>query len=565
MIRNFREHIRRQVISLDGTWDFNYLDNMMANDVRDVTRLTYDDRMMVPGCFDVVPRYAGQRGLAAYRTQINVREGDTYRLVFGAVNHWCRVLLNGMLIRDHRNGFTRFQTRAATLPPGDYDLVLLVDNRINPKQAALHLDYYDWYHYGGIIRGVELHRLGQIWIDSLRVITDDYESRRISVDLRYDSNTRVGMVPLSIQVDGEPVVEETVELTNLAGSLVRSFELPGAALWSPDAPNLHRIEVRLGNDDQIERFGIRQVEVRGREILINGEAQRLLGVNRHEMHPDTGFSTPTAVMRTDLDLLKAMGGNFVRGSHYPQDPRFLDLCDEMGFMVWVEATGWQNTPDQLKKEQFRSDMRTVMAEMVEDSANHPSIIMWGLLNEGTDNDPKSVPAYKNFINHLRKLDPTRPITFASNHPYDSECLNLADIVSVNLYPGWYGGELDDIAPILDGLVAHLDGEGGQADKPLIISEIGAGAVPGWRDRNQARWSEEYQVKLLQTVIDHLFVQRDRAAGLAIWQYCDVRASDKVERMLTRPRGFNNKGVVDEYRRPKLAFDAVAAAFKALAT
>jgi beta-glucuronidase len=105
---------------------------------------------------------------------------------------------------------------------------------------------------------------------------------------------------------------------------------------------------------------------------------------------------------------------------------------------------------------------------------------------------------------------------------------------------------------------------GQGEKPIIISEIGAGAVPGWRDVNETRWSEPYQARLLAAVIDALFGNEQRACGLSIWQFCDCRSSEAVPRILGRPRGFNNKGVVDEYRRPKMAYEVVKAWFRALA-
>jgi beta-glucuronidase len=98
---------------------------------------------------------------------------------------------------------------------------------------------------------------------------------------------------------------------------------------------------------------------------------------------------------------------------------------------------------------------------------------------------------------------------------------------------------------------------------LIISEIGAGAIYGWRDWNGARWTEQYQARLLETVIRHLFVDRDRAAGLAIWQFCDCRTPEAVRKILGRPGGFNNKGVVDAYRRPKQAYGVVKRAFRGL--
>jgi beta-glucuronidase len=138
---------------------------------------------------------------------------------------------------------------------------------------------------------------------------------------------------------------------------------------------------------------------------------------------------------------------------------------------------------------------------------------------------------------------------------DDVCLDLADVISINSYPGWYVGEIAEIPDNLDRIVRHLD-VAGQGDKPLILSEIGAGAVPGWRDWNGARWTEQYQAELLDTVLRHLFVDRDRACGISLWQFCDCRSSEAGSKILRRPRGFNNKGIVDEYRRPKLAYETV---------
>jgi len=295
-------------------------------------------------------------------------------------------------------------------------------------------------------------------------------------------------------------------------------------------------------------------------VLLNGTPVPLLGFNRHEAHPQFGHGLPDALMLADLYQLKDLGCNFVRGSHYPQDPRFLDLCDEMGIMVWNEAIGWQHTAEHLTDDAFLTAQKTCVREMVSASVNRASVIMWGILNESASNNPTAKPAYEQLLGLLRELDPSRPLTFASNHPVDDVCFDLADIVSVNTYPGWYHGEIEDIPGLLDAIFARL-AEMGQGDKPLIISEIGAGAIPGWRDWNETRWTEQYQVRLLDTVIRHLFETSDRACGLAIWQYCDLRTSQSARKALGRPRDFNNKGIVDEYRRPKLAYDTVRGLFR----
>ncbi len=549
MHRRFKQHFRRKVFNLDGIWDFVFLGDVQPDDIDD---LVYDERMAVPGCFDATPAYAGKRGLAAYRTWVTVTEASTYRLVLDGVHHWGRVYVNGQALYDHIGGFTQFRTPTVYLEPGAVEIVILVDNRLDYARTPLHLDYFDWYHFGGIARGVELHQLGSVWIDNVRVITEDYARRRVRVTIDYVASEEP--VEVSVRVNSDP------EVILAAGQTEVVLTLDDTELWTPSAPHLHTLHVILGNDDMQIRFGIRQVRVASGQILINEQPVQLRGFNRHESHPQFGHALPDSLLIADMQLLRDMGCNFVRGSHYPQDNRFLDLCDEMGMLVWNEATGWQQTEQHLTDPHYIDAQLTNIEEMVAAAYNHPSVILWGILNEGSSHIAACRPAYEQFLSRIRELDSTRPVTFASNHPFDDVCLDLADVISINCYPGWYGGTIDSIPNHLDSIVAHID-QSGYADRPLLISEIGAGAIYGWRDVNQDRWSEQYQARLLDMVIRHMFVDRDRFAGLAIWQFCDIRTAEATHRALGRPRTFNNKGVVDEYRRPKQAYEVVKHWFK----
>ncbi len=567
MFRRFQVHDLRQSWELDGVWDFVFLGDVDP-DVVDVRTIAFDDEdqaahhMAVPGCFDATPAYAGQRGLVAYRTHLVLRDDTPHRLVFNSVHHWCRVYVDGACLGEHVGGFTRFNVDITDHAPGDVELVVLVDNRFNAERCPLHLPYFDWYHYGGITRPVILQRLGPLWIDRLTVRTLCLDPPTLQVDLAYNALELPGDTELTITLDGARVLEETLNLTEKAGHLTRELEVPDAALWSPSEPNLHLLHVQLGRDDARERVGIRQIAVEGQDILINGTPTRLLGVCRHEAHPQFGSALPEALIVADVQQLRDLGCNFVRGSHYPQDERFLDLCDEAGICVWNESIGWQHTAEHLTDPHFMDAQKAHIEEMVAMSENHAAVIMWGILNESHSNDPECRPAYESLLGTLRTLDASRPVTYACNHPYNDVCLDLVDIVAINCYPGWYVGDIENIPTYLDHIVEHLDAHG-QANKPLIISEIGAGAIYGWRDMNETRWSEPYQVKLLDTVIRHLFQDRERYAGLSIWQFCDCRCSEQTRRILGRPRGFNNKGLVDEYRRPKLVYDVVRRAYSVI--
>jgi beta-glucuronidase len=190
------------------------------------------------------------------------------------------------------------------------------------------------------------------------------------------------------------------------------------------------------------------------------------------------------------------------------------------------------------------------------------VILYGILNESQSSDPAARRVYARLFGRLRELDSSRPVTYATHLVFEDLCLDLADVISVNCYPGWYHSEIEDIPAYLDKVVEHLGGIGLSA-KPLILSEIGAAAVPGWRDWNEDRWSEQYQARLLETVIRYLFLERDRFIGLSIWQFCDVRSGETPAGMKNRARGYNNKGVLDEYRRPKMAYHVVKELFHQL--
>ncbi len=563
MPRRFREHDRRSVRDLSGVWDFAFLGDVDPDHV-DLRAIRFDDLMAVPGCFDATPAYAGKRGLAAYRTKVELADNTPHELVVDGLHHWGRIFVNGTMVREHVGGFTRFETDVRGVGPGEAEIIILVDNRMDYQRCPLHLDYFDWYHFGGISRGVELHRLGYVWIDAVRVVTEDYKNRRLTIEIDWASAApSPDRIDVTVTCAGKTITHSVEPDDEQAGQIELRMELPDAALWSPEEPNLHELYVTLGEDDYRERIGIRQVECRDRQILINGKPVRLLGFNRHEAHPQFGHAVPEHIMLTDLQLLRDMGCNFVRGSHYPQDPRFLDLCDEMGMCVWNEAIGWNQKPEHLTDEKYIKASEAHVEEMIAMACNRPSVIMWGVLNEFASHVQECRAGCERLIGCVRSLDVSRPVTYACSHPLDDVCLDLVDIVAINQYPGWYHDSIETIGAHIDKCLARID-EIGQGDKPFIVSEIGAGAVYGFRDWNADRWSEEYQARLLEAVIRDLFVERDRTVGLAIWQFCDGRTMPTVPSpIMRRPRGFNNKGVVDEYRRPKLAYDVVKRGFRGL--
>ncbi len=200
--------------------------------------------------------------------------------------------------------------------------------------------------------------------------------------------------------------------------------------------------------------------------------------------------------------------------------------------------------------------------MVHESYNHPSIICWGFLNEAGSDSAYSRAVFEESAALLRELDPSRLVTYATMFPLTDLHYDLVDLISINTYPGWYACEsvadpVSLIKPRLEALVASVD-ERGFKDKPVMISEIGAEALYGWRDGHNDFFTESYQARYLATALEGV-LDNPRYSGISLWLFSDTRTYSGGFSLM-RPRTYNNKGTLDEYRRPKEAYAVVKRAF-----
>ncbi|MBN2448870.1 MAG: beta-galactosidase [Lentisphaeria bacterium] len=549
----------RVVHGLDGVWDFAFLGDTPDPAQTDLVGLAFGDRMAVPGCFDATPAYAGRRGTAAYRTTVSVTPGIRGLLRCGGLGMWARVFVDGVPLGVIDLPYSGFTLPVPAAAHREREVLVLVDNRFDANRVPLMEPFFDFYCYGGIYRSVEWHELpsGPV-IDGVEVAVADLAAGTVRLRVRLLAPWPE-RVDLDVTIDGVPVRELRNAAPDKEGHVDCTATVPDPTPWSPARPVLHTCSVRCGTDRVTERFGLRTVGVRDGLVTINGTAVKLLGYCRHEAHPQFGPALPLQQLVQDLQILRDLGCNFVRGSHYPQDPRFLNLCDEAGILVFEESLGWGQKPEHFSRSGFHDAQLRQTRAMVRNSFNHPCVVLWGFLNEGASHTPESRTLYADLAAEIRALDRSRLVTYASMHPFDDRNFDLADVISVNTYPGWYAQDrntpapCDEIVPRLTAIRQHLDRHG-FADKPLLISEIGAGAIYGWHDPLEAHWTEEYQERYLDIVCRHV-CENPRLAGVALWQFCDCRTYAGAM-ALTRPRAFNNKGTLDEYRRPKLAYRTV---------
>jgi beta-glucuronidase len=258
----------------------------------------------------------------------------------------------------------------------------------------------------------------------------------------------------------------------------------------------------------------------------------------------------------DIYLIEDSGANSIRTCHYPNDELFLDICDERGIYVWEENHARGLDEENMQNPNFARQCEDCIDEMIKCHYNHPSIITWGILNECESTTRKGRAHYEKQFRQIKSLDATRPVTFASNKWFKDICLDLVDIVSFNIYSLWYTDE--DPLTFYERLKDWIDTTPGKG-KPIIVSEFGAGAVSGMRDPRRAKWTEEAQADIIDANLK-VYLNREDITGVYIWQFCDCRVTEEKWAM-RRPGCKNNKGIFDENRQPKLAYEAVKKHFR----
>lgn len=563
MIRLFETNEIRESIELEGLWDFAIVGQGQIED-QDKEPFDYKYRLPVPGCWEMHPELLTYRGRGVYRRFINVDEKTHLRFVFKGVSHTANIYWDGKQVTEHYNAYTAFSVVILDVEPGRHELKVYVDNSFNEK-SSLHIPN-DYYTYGGIIRPVVMERVSGAFIERIQ-FTSSLEGDIWQADVRVMiSNVSAAAQTFRLKAELASVELNIEEITINPGShatVTQRFSCPDVDAWSHDHPKLFSCKVQLFEngqtepiDDLIERVGFRTITTNHSQIQLNGEDIILKGFNRHEDHPMVGASFPLSLMVTDLDLMQDMGANCVRTSHYPNDERFLDLCDERGIFVWEENHARGLSLEQMQHHRFNEQCEAVNREMVEQHVNHPSIIIWGVLNECASHTEEGRLMYKQQLEQLRSLDASRPLTFASDKREKEMCFDLVDIVSLNVYPGWYKDE--DPGVLCDQARGWADESGG-AGKPMIMSEFGGDGYYGHRDPSRVKGTEERQADIIEANLE-AYTSRPFVSGMLIWQFCDCRVTEGPGFLMSRAMTQNSKGIVDRYRRPKLAYSVVKAYF-----
>ena len=557
MRRTFDEHITRKVTSLDGQWRFVTDPEDCGESLGYASALPEKAvRVEVPSCWNNELGLLEYEGAAWYEKEVYCT-GGYVRLVFGAVMTAADVWLDGEKIASHYGGFSSFEA-FALLEEGYHILTVRADNRFDAD--SIPQAKVDWYHYGGIVRGVTMEYLEGLCVLSCHMdytmSEDRTEAEAILRARVFNASAESLTAPIQVLLNDEPVLDAQVTLEAEEEAVIESegIHIEGLRLWDTEDPYLYTLAALTPTDDLYDRVGFRTIEVKDNKILLNGRPIEIRGVCRHEEHPEFGFAFPPKLMKRDIDIIRNMAGNAIRGSHYPNSKIFVDMLDEEGILFWSEIPIWGCgfKESDLANPTIVSRGLEMICEMEDQYFNHPSIIIWGMHNEIESGTQAAYDMTKLYHDELRAHGGNRLVTHASHKPFVDVCFEFDDIICINHYSGWYGGGISNWDNMVESHINRRN-ELGFANKPIIYSEFGGAALYGHHTFDNIKWTEEYQADIFRHCLE-LFHSTPEVAGWYVWQFCDMRTCREMGN--DRARGFNNKGILNEYRKPKMSYHVI---------
>lgn len=574
--------LTRRRISMDGMWKFCLDEKAVGEKEGWMDGIPGEEMIPVPASFQDfytekdIREYTGDFW---YETDFFVPgewEGREILLRFGAATHRASVYVNGILITEHEGGFLPFSAKVTTVVRYDsYNKVVVkVNNELNctnlpcgetitlPNGKKMSKPYFDFFNYAGLQRSVYLLALpGESIVD---------------FDLDYAIHGKNAEVSYQIRTNGEHAVQ--LALFDAKGHCVAQKDgkegvlyVENARLWQVRNAYLYRLRIRIMDGEELideyeQEIGIRTVKVEGMDILINGEPVYLRGFGKHEDSDIVGRGFNIGIMKRDFELMKWIGANSFRTSHYPYSEEIYQMADREGFLIidevpavgmfqslmnFMEASTGKQTAFFEKETTpvlLKAHLRAI-EEMIARDKNHPSVVAWSLLNEPETTNEAAVPYFKEVFDLANKLDmQKRPRTFAlimNSLPDTCKCYQFSDIIALNRYYGWYmkGGYEISVAEELFRKEMNAWKEK-KLNKPFIFTEYGADTLASEHKLPSVMWSQEYQDEYLK-MTHEVFDSYDFIKGEQIWNFADFQTTEGIMRV-----NGNKKGVFTRQRQPK---------------
>lgn len=581
-LNTFGQNTGRETININQGWNFHKENNST------VTRVNIPHTWNAFDVMDDEPGY--YRGIGWYKKKLTVKpewKNKKISVYFEGANQETTVYLNGKKVGSHIGGYTAFTIPLNHLKlNGTDEITVKVDNSFNENIAPLTADFT---FFGGMYRNVSLVVLNPIHFED-----NQYASKGVYVHANNVSKTTAEVIVNGNLINSSANAELTILTTltdatgkkvNEAKTLVRStlnklipftlsvLKVNNPILWSPENPYLYLATTQLVDKkgkvlDEIKtNFGLRFFSFDAEKgFFLNGMPYKLIGASRHQDFAGMGNAVPSALQVKDIELLKDMGGNFLRVAHYPQDQAVLDACDRMGILASVEIPIVNEITE---TEAFYRNCKNMQLEMIKQNYNHPSIIIWAYMNEVLlrmkfTKDPLRKEKYVANIATLaqeledltRTTDPTR-YTMMSNHGdvtgyTKAGLVKIPMLVGWNLYQGWYGGKSEDFGPNLDKIHQQMP------DKPILVTEFGADIDPRIHAFSPIKFDKSLEYGMLyHQIYIAAILKRPFVAGAAVWNLSDFNSETRDE---TMPH-INNKGLLTLDRQPKNTYYLYKANFQ----
>jgi beta-glucuronidase len=579
-----RASAARRVVDLSGFWKFRFDPESVGETEGWINKLPNPMAMPVPSSFadfftDKDSReYTGDFWYETKFVAPSEWRDKEISIRFAAAAHRAVVFVNGQEVAAHEGGFTPFIVPLSEAVKWDEPNTLIVKCNNELREDCIPVGvttvlqngkkmtkpYFDFFNYAGLLRPVTLLAL------SKEHITD--------FSVRHELSGNKALVHYNVETTGTNNVTVTVfdedgkQVAAASGS-DGFISIDNALLWNVRDAYLYKFTFRILDgstiiDEYSDDIGIRTVEVRGADILLNGKPIYLKGFGKHEDSDSNGRGYNLAVIKRDFELMKWIGANSFRTAHYPYSEEIYQIADSEGFLVIDETaaigmmTSTLNFMDAasgkptafFKKEttpKLLGNHLTAIEELMRRDRNHACVIAWCLANEPETTDESALPYFEKVFAHARSLDPQqRPCTFTSlmtATPDKCKCFQLCDIVCLNRYYGWYvkgGYEIGEAEIWLRG---ELEGWKRKCpNMPFVFSEYGADTDEALHKLPSVMWSQEYQTEYLE-MCHRVFDSFDFIKGEQVWNFADFMTVEGIMRV-----GGNKKGVFTRDRQPKAA-------------
>ncbi|HUR85913.1 MAG TPA: glycoside hydrolase family 2 TIM barrel-domain containing protein [Solirubrobacteraceae bacterium] len=534
-------------------------------------------------------RISGLRGIKTfrgtigwYRTKIDVPKDGMYAIRFESVNHKVMVFVDGELVRTHTGEYLPFEVRSFLKAGERHTLVVRADWR-GPTRMKRDGWHRLWFNFGGINRGVSIHRVGasELMHPTLRTqLKGNSAEVSLGVHVRNILDSRVLTVKgtlsrgdrrIPIEFPGEPIAKNDTEIVET------TVRVDNPDLWSPSSPNLWDLELEVpGESTYRARSGLREVRTEGSQLLLNGRPIRIRGASIHEDVFGKGDGLSPADQDRLVEQLKAIDANATRTQH-PLDEGLLERLDAAGIMIWqgvgpTDAPGAWTSRGVTRVETAKNRVRSTFRQ----AQPHPSVITWNLANEiaGGGHPKGQIPYVDSMAEELKQLDPSRPIAldvWGAHPPHEtSQIYSNVDMIGWTNYIGWYESTHASAETLRSEIRSRLtEIRRVFPDKVIAVTEFGAEA--NGRNPTTSPGGYAFQAHLLDLHLS-TYAQIPNLAGALVWNLRDFAVAptfyggsikSQVPNIVL-VRGINQKGLFDLRYKAKPSVQVVSGRFAAQA-